>query len=167
MMSTTYPRGKYQAKVIDQGFEQAASTGTVCFFMQLLVLGRYDEQGNLQECPKFERSYKQYLANETGINILKGDLKSLGVEATDLVQLNLDSQGAISLRDRTIDVVCDHETYKGKVVERWQFPRTRKKLDLDSVRALNDKFGHLLQGGNGQPKPPTPPAKPNDSDVPF
>jgi hypothetical protein len=165
-MSTTYPRGKYQAKVLDQGFEEA-STKTVCFFLQLSVLGRYDEQGKLQECPHYERVYKQYLANDTGANILKGDLKSLGVEVNDLTQLDLDAPGAISLRDRVIDVVCDHDTYNGKTVERWQIRRRRNKLDSNSVRALNDKFGHLFRGGNGQPLPPAPPARPNDSDAPF
>jgi hypothetical protein len=166
-MSTTYPKGKYQAEVLEQGFEES-STGTPCFFLQLKILGRYDEQGQLQECPPYERTYRQYLANEPGARFLRSDLKTLGVQISDLTQLDPAAPNHVSLLARKIDVECHHEVYQGKPRERWAIPRSRKKCDLGAVRVLNDKFGHLLRDGNGQTVATPPPvAAANDSDAPF
>jgi len=79
-MTTTYTKGTYQAEIRDQGFEEA-TTGTPYFFLLVLILGRYDQQGQLQECPRFERDVRFYLNqdNDTGINILRGALRTLGV----------------------------------------------------------------------------------------
>jgi hypothetical protein len=165
-MSTTYSAGTYKAKVTGQGFEESSKKGTPCFFLQFKVLGRYDEKGELQECQQYERTYRQYLANDVGVGILKGDLRTLGVEIASLAQLDLETPGAIKLVDREIDVVCEHEPYQGRVQERWSLPRPRqKKLDLNSIRELDDRFGHLLRG-SGQATQ-APPVVPNDSDVPF
>jgi hypothetical protein len=46
MSDQTYPHGKYRARVLSQGYEEA-STGTEQFVMQLRILSRYDDQGGL------------------------------------------------------------------------------------------------------------------------
>src|SRR5262245_61652683 len=167
MMSETYPKGKYQAEVLEQGFEESR-TGTPCFFLQLKILARYGEQGQLQEVPPYERTYRQYLANEIGARILRSDLKTLGGQVTGCTQWDPAPPNHVSLIGRQIDVVCDHEAYQGKLRERWAIPRSRKKCDLGAVRVLNDRFGHLLRDGNGQTVATPPPvAKANDSDAPF
>jgi hypothetical protein len=166
-MSTTYAKGKYRAEILDQGFEESATKGTPCFYLLLVIIGRYDDEDKVQECPRYERTYRQYLANETGVNILRGDLKTLGVQVNDLTQLDPSTVGHVRLAGRQIDVICDLESYQGKQRERWGLPRLRKKLDLGAIRALSDQFGHLLQGNNGQAKPAPVVPKPNDSDVPF
>jgi hypothetical protein len=166
-MSTTYSKGKYQAEVIDQGVEEA-NTGTMCFFLHLKIMGRYDDKGLLQECPCYERTYRQYLANDTGVKILRGDLKTLDVQVTDFTQLDPEAPNGVSLIGRKIDVVCEHESYQGSPRERWGIPRARKKVDLGALRTLSDKFGHLLRDGNGQSASAPPPVtKANDSDTPF
>jgi hypothetical protein len=166
-MSTTYANGKYEAEILDQGFEESSTKHTPYFFLQLRILGRYDAQDKLQECLNYERTYQQYLANDTGVDILKSDLKALGVEVTDLTQLDPGCPKFINLVGRKIDVVCKLETYQGAQRERWSIYRSRKKLNLDSVRALNDRFGHLLRDGNGQAKPAPGVAAPNKADAPF
>jgi hypothetical protein len=139
-MSTTYPQGKYQARILDQGFAKSDVKRTPYYFLQLKPLGRYGDGGELVECQQFERTYAQYLSGDTGAGILKGDMKAIGVEYTDLSQLSLDSPDAINLVGRTIDVVCEYETYQGKLQERWKISRSRKKLSLDTIRALNDQL---------------------------
>src|SRR5262249_44247893 len=117
--------------------------------------------------PQYERSYVQYLANDTGVEILKGDLRALGVEVGDLTQLDPGSPKGINLAGRKIDVMCRLETYQGSERERWSIHRTRKKLSLDSVRALNDRFGHLLRDGTAQAKAAPGVTTPNRTDTPF
>ena len=102
-MSTTYAKGKYQAEIIGQGFEESAAKGTPCFFLQLLILMRYGDLGQLMECPRYERTYRQYLANDTGVNILRGQLKSVGVEFTRLEQLEPGAVNHVSLVGRKIE----------------------------------------------------------------
>jgi hypothetical protein len=166
-MTTTFTNGRYQAEILIQGFEESSTKGTPYFFLHLRILGRYDAQDQLQECPRYERTYVQYLANDTGVEILKGDLKALGIEVTDLTQLDPACPKFINLVSRKIDVVCKFESYRGEQRERWSIHRARKKLHLDSVRALNDRFGHLLRDGNAQAKPAPGVTTPNSTDAPF
>jgi hypothetical protein len=166
-MTTTYVKGRYQAEIQDQGFEQSSVKGTPCFYMQLRILARYDDQGKPMPCPQYERTYRQYLSNEIGLGILKGDLKTLGVEFTQLRQLDPAVPGHINLTGRKIDVVCETDMYDGRQVERWGIPRSRKKLDLDAVKQLDDKFGHLLRCSNSPAAPSPAVTEPNKSDEPF
>jgi hypothetical protein len=130
------------------------------------ALIKYDG-GKLVEGCQHERTYRQYLNTDTGVRILTGDLKTLGVQVTDLTQLDPATPGYVSLAGRKIDVACDLESYQGKQRERWGIPRSRKKLDLSAVRTLNDQFGHLLRDGNAQAKPAPGAPAPNNSDQPF
>src|SRR4051812_38247155 len=123
MSATTYSKGKYRAEVVDQGFEQSSGKGTPCFFLQIRILARYDEQGQAQECPRYERTYRQYLNTETGVNILRGQLKSLDVQVTGLAQLDPGAANHVSLVGRTIDVACELESYRGRQQERWSIPQ--------------------------------------------
>jgi hypothetical protein len=166
-MSVTYAKGKYLVEILDQGYEESSTKRTPGFFLQVRVTGRYGPKGDLEECPQLERTYRQYLANDVGVNILRGILKAIDVCVTDLTQLDPEAPNHVSLVGRLIDMICDHESYQGKTRERWDIPRSRKKLDLNGVLALNNKFGHLLKDGNGQAKPSPAVTKPNDSNVPF
>jgi hypothetical protein len=148
-MAPTYMPGTYRAKIIAQGFEQSSVKQTPCFFLQMKIQGRHDSQGQVQDCPQYERTYLQYLANDTGVAILRGDLQRLGVTVSDLTLLEPGVEGHISLVGRTIDVVCEHEPFNGQTRERWRISRPRKKLDLDSLGQLNAKFRHVLGGSPG------------------
>jgi hypothetical protein len=162
---TTYANGRYHAEILEQGFERSPAKGTPFFFLKVRILGRYDEQGQLQDCPQYERDYRQYLVSEVSFNILKGALKTLGFEINGLLQLDPGSPDYVNLVGRKIDMTCDLETYQGRQRERWDIPRVREKLDLDALRYLNDKYGHLLGGGKGEGKAPDD-APPNGSGVP-
>jgi hypothetical protein len=166
-MSTTYPTGKYRALILDHGFTESEGKGTAAFFLQLRILKRDGANGELEACPQYERTYRQYLANDTGINILRGHLKAIGVNITDLTQLDPEIAGGLRLAGKEIDVECDIETYNGQQRERWSIPRSRKKLKLDALRALNDRFGHLLNNGEVAPQPAPPVREANRSDDPF
>jgi hypothetical protein len=152
-VATSYVEGRYLAEVLDQGFGQSEVKHTDYFYLTLKVLGRYDLQGQLQACPQHVRTYQQFLANETGINILFGDLKAIGVEIADLTQLYTGAPDYANLVGRQIHVCCALETYAGKERERWSIFRPRRKLDLDAVRALNERFRQSLRGG-GESNPP-------------
>jgi hypothetical protein len=167
MNTTTYTKGKYQAEVIEQGLTSSAAKGTPGFSLQLKILKRYDASGGLVECPQYERTYMQYLANETGVNILRADLKALSVQVTTFAQLDPATPDHVNLVGRQIDVTCDLEAYQGKQRERWGIARTRSTLPPEAVRALDDQFGHLLRGGSGQAQPAPAVTAPNESDAPF
>ncbi len=111
MSVTTYTTGKYLAEILDQGFEESAAKRTPAFYLQLRILGRYGADGQLEDCPRYERTYRQYLANETGAGILKGDLRSLDVQFNDLSQLEPGTHNHVSLVGRRIDVACEIERH--------------------------------------------------------
>jgi hypothetical protein len=168
-MTATYTTGTYLAEIREQGFEEAG-TGTPYFILVVNILGRYDQQGQLQECPRFERYVRFYLNrdNDTGVNILRGALRTLGVNVQALEQLDPSTTGAIILVGKTIDVACELDTYRGRPVERWSLPRSRNRLQQQAVRTLGDRFNHLLRNGNAATSPgPTPAPAPNESDTPF
>jgi hypothetical protein len=164
---TTYDKGKYRAVILGQGFTESGIKGTPAFFLQLKILKRYGADDELVACPEYERTYLQYLGNETGFNILRGDLKAIGVTITDLAQLDPEAANGLQLAGKEIDVECKIEPYNGQPRERWSIPRSRKKLKLDAIRALNDHFGHLLNNGEVAPKPAPPVREANRSDDPF
>jgi len=65
-------------------------------------------------------------------------------------------------------MACDLDTYKGRQVERWSLPRSRNRLQQQAVRALGDRFNHLLRNGDASASPgPAPSPAPNNSDTPF
>jgi len=97
----------------------------------------------VQPCPQYERTYRQYLANDTGVKILTGDLQALGVTVSRLSRLELTDPDPVRIVGRHIDVLCELEVYQGKTRERWRVAR-RKKLSLGDVRALDGRFGGLL-----------------------
>ena len=163
MPTTTYSKGDYLAEIIAQGFEESLAKRTPFFFFQLKIAGRYDEQDQLQACPEYERTYRQYLANAAGAGILKCDLRALGVEVDDLTRLHPDAPDHISLVGRRIKVACDLEVYQGKEQERWSIPRSQKGLDLSSVRALNEKFKQVFGNGDRRTGPAGGVTEPSDN----
>lgn len=164
-MSTTYKPGTYQAEIRDQGFTEA-NTGTPGFFLQLQICGQIDKDGNLLECPRYERPLTYWLKNEINVNILKGALKVLDVEISDLSQLDPENPKSISLVGRKIEVACTIESVNGREMERWNIPRSKKKLTSDAVRALDDQFGHLFRDGNAA-NAETDVSVPNTADETF
>jgi len=163
---TTYQYGRYLAEIVDQGFSESEAKGTPYFYLQIKVLARLGADGQPEECPQYERTYRQYLANEIGVGVLKGDLRSLGVEISDLTRLDHGASDAITLVGKKIEVACEIDHYQGKPIERWRIPRSRNKLGTNAIRALQDQFGHLLRDGAAQGKLP-PSVASNDSNVPF
>lgn len=149
---TTYATGSYHAEILEQGFERTPAKGTPFFFLRVRILGRYDGQGQLQDCPQYERDYRQYLVGDVSFNILRAALKTLGVEINSLVQLDPACPEHVNLVGRRIDMTCDLEAYQGRQRERWDIPRTREKLDLEGLQKLNEKYGHLLGGPKGEGK---------------
>jgi hypothetical protein len=165
-MTTTFSKGKYQAKILAQGYEKSRANETPYFYLQLLIMFRYGADGALQQCPQLERTYKQYVNTEQGVIIFREHLKAWKIDIAGLEQLDPDVPTHLNLVNRTIDVGCDFEHYEGKQRERWGPPRGGTKLGQDALRALNDKFGHLFRG-NGTTPPPPPVTKPNESDTAF
>jgi hypothetical protein len=155
-MTATYLPGTYQAEIVAQGFEESSVKQTPCFSLQLKIRGRYDPAGKVQDCQQYERTYRQYLANDTGAAILRGDLQALGVTVTNLTLLEPGVKDHISLVGRIIEVVCEHEVYNQQTRERWRIHRPRQKLNSDSLAKLNDTFRRVFGGGpaGGSASPP-------------
>jgi hypothetical protein len=48
-MTTTFAKGRYGARVFDQGFDESSTKRTPGFYLQLKILGRYDTEGTITE----------------------------------------------------------------------------------------------------------------------
>jgi hypothetical protein len=162
-MFIPFPPGTYRAEVTGQGFDRSSVKGTRFFYLTLTITHRTDGA----DCPRGQRTYRQYLANDTGAGILHGDLKALGVEVADITQLEPGTPGHVSLAGRQIEVDCQHELHEGQTWERWRIHRPRGRLDAGEVRELSDRFGHIFRKGAGQPGRNPGVENPNDSDRAF
>jgi hypothetical protein len=166
--TTTYQPGKYRAQVVEQGFVESSNKGTPGFSIQIRILGHYAENGELVECPHYERTITQWLANDVGAAILGADLKAIGVQGAGIRELDPDNPNHVSLVGRQIDVTCTPEVYDGRTRERWTITRTRAALAHNAIQDLDDRFGDLLRaGGNGAAQPAAPVTAPNQTDTPF
>lgn len=148
-MAFKFDEATYRVEITRQGFE-CASTGTSEFVLDFKILGCLDDQGQQHPCTPGMRSYRQSLANSVGLTLLKGDLKEVGVDLSDLSRLDVDSPDHISLVGKTINMVCQHQQLNDIQVERWRI-RCRKKMPFDEVLRLQEKFSKVLQGGAQQP----------------
>jgi hypothetical protein len=168
MNETTYAPGRYKAKIKDYGWIEAG-TGTPQFYVQFTLLGQYLNDGQLVNCPCFERTFyraisqKDEKARQTCANMLKADLSAIGVKVDDEAQLDPQQPGAVNLFDQEIDVYLTLEPYQGKTKERWNLrSSSRQKV---SVKDLRFKFGGgLFKNDNGPPPPAIPPAA---DDTPY
>jgi hypothetical protein len=160
MNETTYTPGRYKARIKDYGWCEA-STGTPQFFIQLEILNRYDRDGGLVECPRFERTFyraislKDEKAQQTCIHMLKGDLSAIGVQVEDEAQLDPQHPQAINLFGREIDVHMTLESYEGRPRERWNVRSAERKMSLADLRSRTG--GNLFRKGNNGPPPASPP----------
>jgi hypothetical protein len=162
-MTTTYVPGRYRAVILEQGFSRAL-TDSRYFYLLFRITGRYRDDGVLEECPQYERDYRQYLTTQIGVRILRGDLETLGVQVTTFEQLDPNLDGHVCLAGREVDVTCRHEAFNGRVRERWTITRTTPRLDLADLRELDSQFGALLRGASAQPAPKPVVNPPTDTD---
>ena len=168
MNSTTYTPGRYRTLIKDFGWTEA-STGTPQFFIQFEVTGRYDKDGNLAGCQRFERTYYRAIstkgkeARAKCVNMLKADLSAIGEKVQDEAQLDPGSPGALNLLNKQIDAYCTVESFNDNAVERWALRSNgREKL---SVKGLRSKLGgRLFEKEDGPPPPAVPP---DNNDAPF
>src|SRR5262245_11803145 len=99
MDNATYTAGKYKGKIKDYGWTEA-QTGTPQFYIQFEVLSKYDKEGGLVDCPRFERTFyraisqKNDQARQTCVNMLKADLAAIGIRVEDEAQLDPQEPGA-------------------------------------------------------------------------
>jgi hypothetical protein len=164
-MASTYTPGTYLAEVVAQGYHKPSLEDTLCFFLQFRTLGRYDQNGCVQPCPQHERPYIQYPCNGTVFEILKADLRSIGVRFGHFSDLRPDMPGHVSLVGREIVVECTVETNLGDQCEQWTLHRPRKKPARSDLRGLDDLLGHPLWRGNSPAKPNPGVIEPNDNDA--
>src|SRR5271165_4380810 len=106
-MSNTYSKGLYKVKILGQEFLASSAKGTPGFALKIEIIGRHGVDGKLEPCQQYERQYIQWLANDTGVNILKRDLKAIGVQITDLTQLAPSTPNHRSLVGMQVDMSCD------------------------------------------------------------
>src|SRR6516165_5263358 len=136
MSTTTYANGRYLAEILEHGLMQSSAKNTPGFFIQIRILKRYNDKGQPGDCPQYERTIVQYLGHETGIGILKGDLKALGVRVTSFAELDPDVPNHVNLSGRQVDVTCELEPYEGRLRERWSIARPRRRLPSEALKAL-------------------------------
>jgi hypothetical protein len=175
-----YPEGAYVGEIIKQGFGET-SKGNAQFFITCKVIGYPDKQ-NPNNFLAFPQNVKQYertvfrVINENTIDFAIEDLQQLGFEGTSFRELDPASPSHQSFVGNQVDLYCKHETYEGKLNERWQLSRPMsgglevKPLAADSLRKLDAMFGKALtdaQKKSGKvPQAPPPVVRPNGAPRP-
>lgn len=184
-----YRPGRYLGRVVKQKLGEA-STGNPMFVLTFDVLGLIDPahpDDDLISVAAGERSIFRVITDKT-TEYLIADLKALGFTGQRPSQLDPDSSEHQSFVNQEINVTCSHETYDGKMRERWQLdrggleikalePQSMRKLDAIFGRNFKDAFGagpapkqEIVTGtqweqDNAKDKQPVPTA--DHGDIPF
>jgi hypothetical protein len=161
MTESTYAPGKYTCKIKEYGWCKA-QTGTPQFFIQFVVIGKYDKDGRVVDCPHFERTFyraisrKSEEARKTCVTMLKADLAVLDIKVERPAQLDPQQEGAVDLYDKEIDMHLTFEVYNGQTKERWSLRSSSpQKLSLTELRS--SVGGEFFEETNQLPPPAVPP----------
>jgi hypothetical protein len=163
-----YPEGAYVGEIMKQGFGET-SNGNPQFFITCQVIGYPDKNNpdNLVPFPSNVKSYERTIfrvINEKTIDFAIEDLQQLGFEGTSFRELDPSSPNHQSFVGNMVDLYCKHESYEGKVNERWQLSRPLgslevKPLESTKLRQLDTLFGAALRekqrAAGKTPKPAT------------
>ena len=164
-----YDPGTYWGKITNQQLG-TTSNGNPQFVLSFSVLGIVDPadpEGALMGCPPGERSVYRVITDKTIAFVLE-DLARLGFEGDDFAQLDLNTPGCQDFTRLEFPFFCQHDTYEGKVREKWGLARggqNVKPLESSDLRSLNAMFGKELKAQSRELKKakPAPPAEPQAS----
>jgi hypothetical protein len=149
-MATNLVDGKkYRLIVLEQGFGESEIKGSPYFFLQFHVLRGYNADGTLENGDlEIGGEYRQDISTDTGVGILCGDLKSLGITISSLMDLHPEADQHRSLIGRELDGTCavEHFTDKnGNDRTRVKWRIRSSKLSLERVATLNTQLGGCLR----------------------
>ena len=168
-----YDPGTYWGKITNQQLG-TTSNGNPQFVLSFSVLGIVDPadpEGELLGCPQGERSVYRVITDKTIAFVLE-DLARLGFVGDDFAQLDLNTPGCQDFTRLEFPFFCQHDTYKGKVREKWGLARggqNVKPLESSDLRSLNAMFGKELKAQSRELKKakPAPPAEPEPTAPPL
>jgi len=148
-MPAYYDEGRYQVKITAQAFGKSPEKHTPFFGLEFFVCGQYDPvTGELTGVgQRYVRETKLWITDGTFERTLQ-KLRSLGFEGSSFKELNPESSNHHSFVDVEVDMVCQHEDYNGKAIERWELPglsRTTMANDASVIVGLDAKYGKKLK----------------------
>lgn len=149
-------QGRYRAKITSQGMSQAKS-GTPQFFLVFQLTGKYDPATPSEpvDCEPVERTYYRAITDTT-FDYFEQDLDRLGFTGDGFAAIELSSPNCCDLRGNDIDVVCRHEVYQGRTVERFSLGgggAPPAPATAQTIRDLDARFGKRLKAKASKAQP--------------
>ena len=183
-MAATYMPGRFWGKVTAQALGESKQKKTPQFALQFSIMGRIDPanpEGELLPSDQSERTVYLYITDKT-IDFVTRDLERLGFHGDSFSDLDPRSPGFHDFTGAETGLLCEHETYEGKVHEKWSLARSAVGLDCEPmdakrVRELDSLFGKNLKGikkptvkpTEKKPEPVVAGSRPDhhEDDIPF
>jgi hypothetical protein len=163
-------KGKYVGRIVDFGiFRSRQGRQLRTAYVDFEVFAQHDPvTGELDEIPPVTRTYYKAITDET-IAWVIGDLRAIGYDRQGFRDFDPEAPGAPDLFGREIDVVCEHDNYRGTEREKWSIsPPARRRLDPDELAELDVEFAHAFRRASPDGRPAAAPAVvPNDDDEAF
>jgi hypothetical protein len=141
-MNDLMESGKYKVRVDGYGmYRDERGEHHPMAMVDFTVVGMYDAEGNLQECPKVQRFYRQVLTENTA-QWLFSNLKSFGFTGKNLADFDPQSPNADNLYGRLVDATCTIKPgyNNGNPTEEWFPVPYRARLDRAELDRLQAQY---------------------------
>ena len=143
-MATYKDMTRYACEITQQGFGESKEKGTPSFFIVFEPVGEIDKDDpNHQfECPNFERKLDLWLTENTVDSHIK-TLRTWGFTGSSFRDLDPET-GSCSLVGTTIELLCKHQEYNGKVYDKFEIPFEGSMERQESVAKVASKLDNLF-----------------------
>jgi hypothetical protein len=172
-MSNLFPAGPYWGKVTRQSFGQNEKNNTV-FTLTLELMGRTVRDANgedtLEVVGYAERTVYMYLTAKT-IGFVTEKLRAIGYTRNSLRFLDPATDGYHNFEGAEVPLWCKHDSYDGKLREKWDISTGGAGVKLDPVdakalRGLDVLFGKAAKALPATTKPTTEAKQPTPTPEP-
>jgi hypothetical protein len=145
-MSDLMEAGKYQGEVLDYGwYESDRGEHYPTIIVEFRITGMYGEKGQLEECPRVTRTFRQALTDLTATWIFH-NMKALGFMSENIADFDPQSENGANLYGNLFDIRCKHKPgYNGDgISEEWMIESRRRKLDHNDLAPLQAKHSAAI-----------------------
>lgn len=148
--------GRYRGRVKSQAFGQNENTGNYQIALSFELIGKYDNQGQLEPCDPQIRTVWRVITDNTAERIGQ-ELYALGFEGTSFAQVDRDKAEEagvefIDLEGVEADLTMRMDTYNGQARDRWDLAvlgglgaSAGKPVERKQIREVDAKFGKWLK----------------------
>jgi uncharacterized protein (TIGR02996 family) len=155
VMALTYTDGcLYKGTIVKWGLSESKAKKTPQVFFTVSIKCETDDKGGEFDCPSYERTVWRALTDNT-VDYVVEELGKLGFTGSSFAQLDPDHPQAHDFLDQVVTVKCKHETYEGKINEKFEFHlggTGPKKMESGAAKKLDSLFGGKLKAVSSEVK---------------